>query len=75
MSGLDIEFKEIELTHANLTEAGKPVNVKARVGAIGGHHYSEKAACTYLYTIAGVFPVLETSEQITDLINLVTKGE
>lgn len=58
-----IHYQKIQLMHANLK---KPLHIVA--GTVAGYHHSDKAACTLLYTNAGIFPVLETPEQIDAII-------
>jgi hypothetical protein len=62
-------FERIYLTHANLK---RKVHVVA--GTLAAYHYSEAVKATAVHTIAGVFPVVESPEEIDIMLDkLATK--
>lgn len=63
-------YKQLKLTHANLNQ-----ELSIVIGTLAGYHYAETSKCTHVYTIAGIFPALESPEQIAGLIDQLTKGE
>lgn len=63
-------FKQIKLQHANLHK-----EVTLLLGSIAMYHFSDTAKATYVYTHAGIVPVKESSDEITSMINNLTKGE
>lgn len=56
-------YDVITFNHANLK---RPVNIVR--GTIAGFHWSEKAAANCIYTTGGIFPVIESEEEIKQLI-------
>lgn len=84
------QYVPIKFTHAFLKEDDQktPRAVYLTLGAIAGYHKGRASdptkivvECTQIYTIGGIFPVLETEEQVDMLIKSVhttinqTKGE
>lgn len=64
------DYKRIVLTHANLK---RPIHLV--MGSIGGYHESPANKCTHVYTNSGVFPALETPEEIDKLIENETTAK
>lgn len=62
------QFERIKLQHANLNR-----EVFIVLGTIAGFHYSESNKCTHVYTTGGVFPAVETPEQIGKIIDTLTQ--
>ena len=56
-------YRVLTFNHANLK---RPVHIV--VGTIAGYHWSDKAAAVCVYTTGGVFPVLESEEEIKTMI-------
>lgn len=63
-------YKRIALNHANLK-----VPLKLLQGTIAGYHISETTKTTHVYTTAGIFPAVETPEQIDALIDQLNAPE
>lgn len=66
-------YTPLFLTHANLGKA-----VRIIIGTMAGYHYSDSTQSTHVYTTGGVFPVLESVEEIDDMLkrlNTSNKGE
>lgn len=65
------DYRVLVFKHANLKR-----DVSIVAGTIAGWHYSDASKCTYIYTIAGIFPVLETEAEINRLLDkAVTKSD
>jgi hypothetical protein len=66
-------YKTVALNHANLQ---RPIHVV--IGTIAAFHYAPATQSTHVYTTGGVFPVIESPEQIDNLLfklTTPTKGE
>jgi hypothetical protein len=61
------QYRRVTFNHANLK---RPVQVL--IGTIAGYHWSDATASTHVYTTAGVFPVSETPDQVSVLIDTLT---
>lgn len=78
------DYASLKFTHATLKEDDQvtPRSVFLTRGAIGGFHRSKVSdpntlvvECTVIYTIAGLFPVAETAEQVSALISNETANQ
>lgn len=58
------QYKTLTFNHANLK---KPIYLV--LGTIAGFHHSETTQSTHIYTTGGIFPVVETPEQVISLFN------
>lgn len=64
------QYEVITFTHANLA---RPVKIVA--GTVSGFHYSETVKATVVYTTGGVFPVVETVEEVERRFNQLANKE
>ncbi len=65
-----LDYSRIVLTHANLK---KPLNIV--MGTIVAFYSSETDKCTHIFTTGGgVFPVVETIEQLNQLMDTTIKN-
>ncbi len=62
-------YKKLTFNHANLK---RPVSIVA--GTIAAWHWSEANACMLIYTTAGILPVSETDEEISEKIELLNNS-
>ncbi len=56
-------YEKVLLNHANLK---RPVHIVA--GTIAFWHFAESTQCTHIYTTAGILPVVESPEQIDEIL-------
>lgn len=68
------QYRRLHLTHANLQR-----KIHIILGTVAGYHdhKNDQGARmhTAVYTTAGIFPAVETPEEIDRLIDDITKGE
>ena len=57
-------YKRIYLTHANLKKV-----VHLILGQICFYYWSDENKCTHVFTIAGIFPAIESPKEIDVLID------
>lgn len=78
------DYLSLKFTHAFLKEDDQvtPRPVFLTRGAIGGFHRGKASdpsklvvECTHVYTIAGIFPVVETEEQVSALMSNETTNQ
>ena len=64
----NFDYEKIELTHATVKKDGQNIKVSIYLGQLGANHLSPTYGWTQVYTPSGIFPVLETDEQIQKII-------
>lgn len=65
-------YYPIKLHHANLKIGDQPRPLHVVLGTVGGYYWSEPNAATLVFTSAGQFPVIETPDQIDEIIKNLT---
>jgi enamine deaminase RidA (YjgF/YER057c/UK114 family) len=63
MAIVNQNYKKVTLHHSLLKK-----ELHVLLGTISGWHYSDSSKATHVYTTAGVFPVDESPETVTKLI-------